>query len=79
MTYRKSYYEQRMEEQARIKQAISDLLTQQVNQPVEPVEDIRPDESWNKASIQAWLDEHDIAWSQSMTKKQLLELVDEKS
>jgi hypothetical protein len=78
MSYVKSYYQRRVEEQEKIKAAIQG---QTESKPVEAVHTVEvaddiPDSTWNKASIQEWLDKHDIAWTDSMTKKQLLGLTD---
>lgn len=80
MVDRKSYYEQRMEEQGRIREAIRQQIERQ-NNP-EPVVELQPtvsipDTSWKKAAIQTWLDENDVEWNSAMSKKQLLELIDE--
>lgn len=80
MTYRKSYYEQRMDEQARIKEAVRQQIERQNDIPSasapEPVVEVDiPDASWTKVAIQQWLDDEGIAWASSMTKAELLELI----
>lgn len=92
MAYRKSYYEQRMEEQSAIQEAIEKQRLEklaeeqaEVEEVVEEVlvedikvvsEETKPDESNTKAEIQAYLDEHEIKYSRWMTKAKLLELID---
>lgn len=45
------------------------------HQPVEPAVPSKPDESWLKADIQAWLDGQGIDYQSSATKADLLALV----
>lgn len=83
MAYRKSYYEQRVDEQARIREAVQQqILRQQEEAAAEPVvEEVPapevdlPTAEWTKVAIQAWLDDNDIEWSSSMTKAELLTLI----
>ena len=75
MAYRKSYYEQRVEEQTRIREAIKKQNTPAVEPVVElPVREL-PDSSWRKSDIQSWLTAEGIEWDSSMTKSELLEIV----
>lgn len=75
MDYRKSYYQQRQEERARITEAIRKQINP-VEEPVEtPAVDPVPDSSWKKSDIQLWLDDNGIEWNSSMTKSELLDLV----
>ena len=86
MTYRKSYYQQRMDENDRIARAIKAQVDRQVEltanpEPVaEPVvsatPEAKPDKSWAKTAIQQWLDEHEIKYTRWMSKAKLLDLVD---
>lgn len=90
MAYRKSYYQQRTEERARIQEAIRKqheaAKAAQAEPEAEPtveeapaaeqVEEVKPDDAWTKSKIQKWLDEHSIQYSRWMTKAKLLELVD---
>lgn len=83
MAYRKSYYEQRMDEQARIREAVRQVIANNQEDVVEDlveevlVEDdpIVPDASWTKVKIQEWLDAEGIEYTASMNKSQLLELI----
>lgn len=83
MAYSKSYYEQRVEEQARIREAVQKQIQSQQEEPTAPPVDEAapvvdlPTAGWTKADIQAWLTANGIAWATSMTKTQLLELVPE--
>ena len=91
MTYRKSYYEQRMEENDKIARAVQAQVDRQIEltenpeapEPedvVEPVvaetPEVKPDASWAKPAIQKWLDEHEIKYTRWMSKAKLLDLVD---
>lgn len=83
MAYRKSYYQQRTEEQARMRDAIEkQRLAQLAEAEAKAAEaEVVPEEpkpvlSWSKAAIQEWLDKNDIKYSRSMTKAKLLELID---
>ena len=86
MTYRKSYYEQRMEENDKIARAIQAQVDRQIELTANP-EDVaepvvsetpeaKPDASWAKPAIQEWLDEHEIKYTRWMSKAKLLDLVD---
>jgi hypothetical protein len=86
MTYRKSYYEQRVEEQGAMREAIEKQRLAKLEEQVKVVEEVaenavvmseetKPNDSWAKATIQKWLNEHDIKYSRWMTKAKLLELV----
>lgn len=68
MSYRKSYFQRRTEEQAAIREAIKKQIE---------LKEQFPDTSWLKVDIQAWLNSHGIKWNSSMTKLQLLDLMKE--
>lgn len=75
MAYTKSYYERRVEEQARIREAIQNQVNPVVEQkPVVVV----PDLSWAKTDIQNWLTDNGVPWTPQLTKKELVGLSNEK-
>lgn len=75
MAYRKSYYEQRTDEQAAIREAIQKIVQENETGHGEGKPEPTPDSSWTKAQILDWLVGHGVAASSSLTKSKLLELV----